>query len=317
MLGDAAAAEDMIQDLLRSAQELEDVENVARARFALGLLQASKGDTDQALSLLEQSLSSYEVLDDQHLRAMVLSGLGQLLWHHGEHDRAVQATERALRIWRERGDPWGIAIASANLGDMSREADDDDQAVVSYRESLRLYHELEDKGGLADTLVRLAGLAVRHRQPARGAALLGAAQAIRADAGVGVTPASHADTRQPAETARSLLGEAAFDEAWRDGKRSTIAENVSQAARVETRRPARGPRGTSAGTDRVGPAVPLSPRERQVLGLIIDGYADREIADILSISHRTATSHLSSILNKLGVTSRTSAAVYAVRHGVV
>jgi DNA-binding NarL/FixJ family response regulator len=64
-------------------------------------------------------------------------------------------------------------------------------------------------------------------------------------------------------------------------------------------------------------AAPLSARELRVLQLVIDGYSDREIADALFISRRTVTSHVSSVLNKLGVNSRTSAAVYAVRHDMV
>jgi non-specific serine/threonine protein kinase len=248
---------------------------------------------------------------------MVLSSLGQVLWRHGDYDQVVRVTEEALRIWRERGDAWGIAIASANLGDMMSEAGDDEHAVTSYKESLRLYHELEDKGGMADSLVRLARMAIAHDQPALTAALLGAAETIRADAGVRVPPASHADAREPAEGARSLLREADFNAAWWAGTRSTIAEIIEQTGKIETRHTAGPALGmpTDVGQDIL--AAPLSARELRVLQLVIDGYSDREIADALFISRRTVTSHVSSVLNKLGVNSRTSAAVYAVRHDMV
>ncbi len=52
----------------------------------------------------------------------------------------------------------------------------------------------------------------------------------------------------------------------------------------------------------------LSPREREVFHLLVMRYSDREIADVLFISYRTVTTHVTSILNKLGVDSRREAA---------
>jgi DNA-binding NarL/FixJ family response regulator len=52
----------------------------------------------------------------------------------------------------------------------------------------------------------------------------------------------------------------------------------------------------------------------EVLHLIVEGRSDREIADRLSISPRTASHHVAAILSRLGVESRTAAATYAVRH---
>jgi DNA-binding NarL/FixJ family response regulator len=64
-------------------------------------------------------------------------------------------------------------------------------------------------------------------------------------------------------------------------------------------------------------AVALTPREREVLALIADGRANREIAAALQVSERTARTHVSNILAKLGLTSRTQAALFAVREGIV
>jgi DNA-binding CsgD family transcriptional regulator len=55
----------------------------------------------------------------------------------------------------------------------------------------------------------------------------------------------------------------------------------------------------------------LSRREREVLELIIEGHTDKEIADRLYISPRTVTTHVTHILNKLGVGSRGEAAELA------
>lgn len=66
----------------------------------------------------------------------------------------------------------------------------------------------------------------------------------------------------------------------------------------------------------VGPAL-LTPRERQILALLGEGRSNREIANILVISERTARTHVSNVLSKLNLTSRTQAALLAIREGLV
>jgi DNA-binding NarL/FixJ family response regulator len=62
---------------------------------------------------------------------------------------------------------------------------------------------------------------------------------------------------------------------------------------------------------------PLSRREQEVLRRIVDGRTNQEIAADLSISPTTVATHVASILNKLGVASRTAAATLAVRQHLV
>jgi DNA-binding NarL/FixJ family response regulator len=61
----------------------------------------------------------------------------------------------------------------------------------------------------------------------------------------------------------------------------------------------------------------LTERERDVLILVARGRSNREIADELVISERTARTHVGSILHKLGLSSRTQAALLAVREGLI
>jgi len=68
------------------------------------------------------------------------------------------------------------------------------------------------------------------------------------------------------------------------------------------------------GADR--PGEDLTPREREVLGLVAEGASNRQIADTLVVSERTARTHVSAILRKLGLVSRTQAALWAVREGL-
>jgi DNA-binding NarL/FixJ family response regulator len=60
----------------------------------------------------------------------------------------------------------------------------------------------------------------------------------------------------------------------------------------------------------------LTPREIEVLGLLAAGMSDREIAEALSISERTAGNHVQHAMQKIGVESRTAAAVFAVRNNL-
>ncbi len=81
---------------------------------------------------------------------------------------------------------------------------------------------------------------------------------------------------------------------------------------------------TTAPKDRVSPGEivrptvgeNLTPREIDVLRLVVVGRSDRAIADALFISRRTASKHVAAILAKLGATSRTEAAARAVREGL-
>jgi DNA-binding NarL/FixJ family response regulator len=61
----------------------------------------------------------------------------------------------------------------------------------------------------------------------------------------------------------------------------------------------------------------LSPRERDVLRLLAQGYANREIATELNVAHKTVKNHVSNILSKLQTTSRTQAVIHALRRGIV
>ena len=64
-----------------------------------------------------------------------------------------------------------------------------------------------------------------------------------------------------------------------------------------------------------GPLEPLTEREVEVLHLLAEGMTNKDIAQALTLSVRTVEAHLRSIYSKLGVESRTEAALWAVRNG--
>lgn len=61
----------------------------------------------------------------------------------------------------------------------------------------------------------------------------------------------------------------------------------------------------------------LTPREVDVVVQLARGRSNPEIAELLGVSRRTVTSHLEHVYTKLGVSGRTEAALFAMRHGLV
>jgi DNA-binding CsgD family transcriptional regulator/tetratricopeptide (TPR) repeat protein len=94
-------------------------------------------------------------------------------------------------------------------------------------------------------------------------------------------------------------------------------ETLGRALRINLSPPAVDPT-QAARSAPLARAIPfgLSKREREVLPLVAKGYTNRRIAEILFISESTAGVHISNILRKLGVESRTEAAAVAVRLGL-
>jgi len=64
------------------------------------------------------------------------------------------------------------------------------------------------------------------------------------------------------------------------------------------------------------PVPHLSPREQQILRLLVEGYSNEEIAQHLQCAYPTVRTHLAHLYRKLDVDDRVSAAVYALRHGL-
>jgi DNA-binding NarL/FixJ family response regulator len=105
-----------------------------------------------------------------------------------------------------------------------------------------------------------------------------------------------------------LPGEA-FSAAWEVGRALSLDQAVAEAAALA---------GDAGSTDAVPAAEPeLSPRERDVLRLLAQGWSDKEIAAALGIGRRTASTHVAAIRAKLGAPSRSAAAAIAIRDGLV
>jgi DNA-binding NarL/FixJ family response regulator len=69
--------------------------------------------------------------------------------------------------------------------------------------------------------------------------------------------------------------------------------------------------------DTAGPAVPLTPREEEVVKLIAEAHTNAQIAEMLHLSAKTVESHRANVLRKLGMRDRVELVRYAIRRGLV
>lgn len=99
-----------------------------------------------------------------------------------------------------------------------------------------------------------------------------------------------------------------------EGARMELRAALATFERLGARPDASRVRGLLSG--RTAHLAALSPREIEVLGLVAQGRTNAEIATALRLSERTVHRHVSNILTKLEVRSRTSAAAYAAQHGL-
>ena len=152
-----------------------------------------------------------------------------------------------------------------------------------------------------------------RREPAHAAEFLGAAEALRQQIGTSIKGWDRPAYERGVATVRATLSPEAFASAWAAGAAMPLAAVIAEA--MVDAAPTASP---SARAEVVDPAITagLTPREGEVLRLLSDGVSDREIAAALSISERTAGNHVQHILQKLGVDSRTAAAVFALRLGL-
>ena len=94
-----------------------------------------------------------------------------------------------------------------------------------------------------------------------------------------------------------------------------VAEGIRAAARGESPLDPRAASTVLAARSEPDPAAGLSPREREVLGLLVAGLPNKLIARRLEISEKTVKSHLTNVFRAIGVTDRTQAALWAERNG--
>ena len=271
-------------------------------------------DPEAATTILANSIAEFEGIGDPWGVAFSQRCLGRALTvARGDYEQASALLRAALIGFRQVGDPWNIGVTLHMLGDNAREQDRWNEAMPVYQESLSLHWILGDALGVADALLRLAQILVALGDVEQAVRFFGCAEAQRERAAVVIYEPIRLGYEQAIAVARAALGEERFRATWQIGRSLPLdaALEAAMSLRVDET-PA------SPSTDSAEAASPfrLSPRERDVLRLLVEGRSDREIAEALSIGLRTVHTHVAGILNKLGVSSRTAAATRAVRDGL-
>ena len=162
----------------------------------------------------------------------------------------------------------------------------------------------------------MASLAAVRGEAERAARLFGAA-AVLAEA-IGFAPAwpeRGAHERGDRAAARAALGGDAFEAASDAGRRLPREQILAEVEAVLDAAATPAPQADAAGDSAA--ADGLTPRELEVLRLLVDGWSDKEIAAALGIGRRTVSHHVATIRDKLGAPSRTADAALAVRDRLV
>ncbi len=319
--GDFERAGPLIEEALARFRDADDAAKAGQALLALGRLAWDLDDADRAQGCFEAACVLFERLADQAGLAHGLHGLALVAYKQGDHDRAAALFEAVLVPWRALGHAWGLACCvPGHLGDVARARGDHRQAAALYQESLALNWEHGDMENVSWNLIGLAAVGVARGQAECAARLLGAAEALKQSADVPLMPDERADYERTTAAASALLGEALFAVAWAAGQAMSAGQAVAEAFAVasevaeESVSLAISP--TATPDPDAGSVLGLTVREQEVLRLLVQGRSDREIGSALFISAKTASHHVSRVLTKLGVESRTAAATHAVRHGL-
>ena len=283
-------------------------ETAAEACWALAEAALVRGDPAAALDRVDEGLAALEPTDDVSRRAHLHAlGLGA----------AADLAERS-RARRER-EPMAVASAAADRH-LERL-----QAALDGR--------LVEEGGVND-YVRAMGAwglaeASRHAEepspdrwaeaaaalPAIGESHLAACCRYREAEAALAGPGDRPRAVEALRAARAWALQVGAEPLLRD------VDGLARRARLDLVEPAAAAGPPAARP--VGPPPPppdpygLSAREREVLAMLVDGRTNREIGAALFISEKTASVHVTHILDKMGVTSRGAAAALAARAGLV
>jgi non-specific serine/threonine protein kinase len=280
---------------------------LAYLSFAVGL----QGDVPRGEALLTESEDLLRALEDTHSFEFNLAMLcrGWLALMAGNHARSLPPLMAARDIGEANAAGSVLSIAWAGLGEVALARGQVGEAADSYCKGLRSARDGEFPAGVVFNLQGIVRIGSHWGEPVRAARLVGAMDALGAT--VGVLPSA---VSAPLGAALDRIQLAAGREAFAaeraigrmlspqgvDAEALKVAEDLVLASNAQP-----------------GSAFSLTPRERDVLALLVMGKSNPAIGEALFISPRTAQTHVINLLAKLGVSSRAEAAALAIRDGLV
>jgi DNA-binding CsgD family transcriptional regulator len=292
----------------------ESEESRSARRLARTTLAAAAGDIAGALDNERRGLAEGARLDRLGPEEVVnvLMRLVVLLAGTGRPAEALEHIDEGSRICLEHGEEWYLSffhhLRGARLVELGRPQD----ALDAERDALRLGRGGFDAYTVANALLVVVQIYLSLGEGSSAAVVCGALSGIwpglgappLEDSGPGVAP----DELLHEVRTRELVGEEAYAVAFARGQRMTAEEAVSFV--LDERQPT-----PAAATPRPDEVSALTKRELEVARLVARGLSNKEIAEALVISPRTAEGHVARLLDKLGFTTRARVAAWVAERG--
>jgi predicted ATPase/DNA-binding CsgD family transcriptional regulator/transcriptional regulator with XRE-family HTH domain len=309
--GDYRLAHALHEESLAAGQALGHIWYIAAAFANLGHVARALGDDDAARTRYAESLQLYREVGDRRGSALTLGNLGVLASRAGDLDRARDYLAESLATARAAGDKRVVAAALAQLAGVALARGDLPAGASGYAESLRLWADLQDRRGIVQTLDGCAHLLFTAGRPAPALELCAQADALLDALGVRRSPADQATFDALRARAQSVVGSTRSAPLAPVAQGRDLQQVVGHALALLASPPETPPHPPARPAS---DALPLTQREREIATLVARGLTNRAIAARLVIAERTADTHVSNILGKLGLDRRAQIATWAVAH---
>jgi DNA-binding CsgD family transcriptional regulator len=304
---DPAAAGPLLHDAVGVARATKQPDVLVEALAMASVAENMAGQHAAARRLLAEAAAATDGLDYPSgpiavLQARALSGFTE-----ADLDTVRSASAEALRRAEQIGDRYGQGIMLLNLALADLAGGSPAGAGPRLASALRMARELDDRVAQFCLMDATGCHAALTGQPRRAAQLFGAAAAAGTDAGANIMPFLAPLVARIQQETEAALGPARFAAEHEAGRQLSRDAAVDLALGEPTRQAATAPGAALAN----GPAPgPLAKREADVARLVAEGLTNKEIGSRLFISERTVDSHVRSILNKLGFSSRAQIAAW-------
>lgn len=253
----------------------------------------AEGDTEAAESHLDEAVAVAREAQLPWALVRCLQVRAEAATAGGDQVGAQALLDESLALARAKADKPAMAGSLFHLGRLARDQRDEERASTLQHEALALFAAVGDSAGTADTLEALAGLVAVDGRCVQAARLLGAAESLRLACGAPCTPQLGPGYQADCSLVRSALEPSELENAWAQGAALSRDEALALATR------GRGGRARPASG-----WASLTPTERRVVDLAVDGLTNREIGERLFVSPRTVQAHLLRVFPKLGISSR-------------
>jgi predicted ATPase/DNA-binding CsgD family transcriptional regulator len=314
---DTGRAQMLVEEAMAIFQRVGTPYNVATTHYVLAITAYMHGDSSRAEQHCQEALDYFRAEGNPYWVAEILLGLAHVAIDRGEHERAAAAYQESLELSQQLGSRPCAARAQSGLGFLARARGDPATAYRLFQESLAVWGEIDDVISIAICLEAIAGTVCSLGGPFRAAQLLGAAEALRERLHSPIPRAALPTYQQTMAGIQSSLSMIQFATAWMEGRALSPAEAIALAREdpphLDVAHAEAEPAPGSVWTSDVA-RLNLTPREMDVLRLVAQGRSNREIADSLFISVPTVKRHLTNILRKLDLPSRSAATAYAHTH---